>query len=574
MKTKLIFIILFGVVFGFIANSQTTTFQWAKSIGGTGSDYGYSIAIDGSGNVYTIGTFQGTTDLDPGAGIFNLISAGADDIFISKIDSSGNFIWGKGVGGASADNGKSIALDSLGNLYATGWFKDTVDFDPGAGVYNLSSSFSNDNLFILKLDGSGNFVWVKSISDTLNSYGLSVTVDVSGNVYSAGGFEGTADFDPGAGVFTLSALTGSYDIFISKLDPSGNFIWAKNMGGVGIASANAVKTDAAGNVYSTGVFEGTVDYDPGAGVVYLTADSGSYNVFISKLDSSGNFAWAKRIGGTPLWDCLANALAIDTSGNVYSTGSFQLIADFDPGPGTYNLTAPSYGALFISKLDSSGNFVWAKSIEGTGGTDRGNAICLDSANNIYTTGLFLGTTDFDPNAGVVNLTSKGSLDIFVLKLDLSGNFIWVKQIGGNGYDQGFSIALDIYDNIYTTGIFQNTADFDSGPNVYNITATGGQDAFIHKMSPSISFDGVADDIHPTEILIYPNLTHDLFNVVIESPANNSLIEVYNSTGVMVYKSKLTPGQTPIDLIDHASGLYIVKIIIDDRIIKVQKIVKQ
>ncbi|HLG35194.1 MAG TPA: hypothetical protein VI757_09965, partial [Bacteroidia bacterium] len=117
-------------------SAQSPNWLWAKAMGGTGGDGGGSIAIDASGNVYTTGSFEGTVDFDPGAGIFNLTSAGSDDIFISRLDGSGNFVWAKAMGGTSSDGGNSVAVDASGNVYTTGLFYDTADFDPGAGVFN------------------------------------------------------------------------------------------------------------------------------------------------------------------------------------------------------------------------------------------------------------------------------------------------------------------------------------------------------------------------------------------------------------------------------------------------------
>ena len=136
-------------LFGLSNNANAQALQWAKSMGGADRDYGSSIALDGSGNVYTTGFFEGTSDFDPGAGVFNLTSAGSVDIFVSKLDASGNFVWAKAMGGANLDVGYSIALDGSGNVYTTGYFFGTSDFDPGAGVANLTSAGIYD-IFVAK----------------------------------------------------------------------------------------------------------------------------------------------------------------------------------------------------------------------------------------------------------------------------------------------------------------------------------------------------------------------------------------------------------------------------------------
>ncbi len=401
-------------------------FIWARSMGGTGSGWGISIALDGSGNVYTTGYFQGTVDFDPSAGIYNLNSGWLTviDIFISKLDANGNFLWAGRMGGTNGSYGRSIAIDGSGNVYTTGYFSATADFDPGAGVYNLTSTGSYD-MFISKLDANGNFIWAAHMVQTSigggNEYGRSIAIDGSGNVYTTGFFQGTVDFDPGAGVYNLTSagiLLGSYDIFISKLDANGNFIWANRMGGTSDDYGYSIALDGCGNVYITGFFNGTADFDPDPAVVYnLTSPGGIFGgrgIFISKLDVAGNFLWAVSIGGAG--DDRAHAIALDDSGNVYTTGTFQGNVDFDPGAGTYTLNGSTVGDIFISKLDTAGNFIWAGNMGGGGVVyDLGNSIALDGNGNVYTTGFFTSTADFDPGSGVYNLTSAGLYEIFVAK---------------------------------------------------------------------------------------------------------------------------------------------------------------
>ena len=460
------------------------TFTWAKKMGGISGDFGSSIALDASGNVFTTGFFQGTADFDPGAGTFNLTSQGYRDIFISKLDAAGNFVWAKKMGGTSSnDEGFSIALDGSGNVYTTGFFEGTADFNPGAGVANLTSQGYRD-IFISKLDAAGNFVWAKKMGGTDLDEGYSIALDGSGNVYTTGYFEETVDFNPGAGVANLTSA-GNADIFISKLDAAGNFVWAKQMGGTSVSGdiGRSIALDGSGNVYTTGSFHGTADFDPGAGTFNLTSQ-GHRDIFISKLDAAGNFVWAKKMGGTSSYD-EGYSIALDASGNVFTTGIFQGVADFDPGAGTFNLTSAGSYDIFISKLDAAGNFVWAKQMGGIFG-EESFSIALDGSGNVFTTGYFDNIVDFDPGAGTFNLTSVGSTDIFISKLDAAGNFVWAKQMGGTMDDRGQSIALDASGNVYTTGYFNGTADFDPGAGTFNLTSAGSYDIFVHKMADCLA----------------------------------------------------------------------------------------
>ena len=379
-------------------------------------------------------------------------------------------------GGTNEDRGRSVAVDSSGNIYTTGPFQVTADFDPGAGTTNLTSAGGND-VFVSKLDSAGELVWVKQLGGTDSTDAYSVAVDSSGNVYTTGAFSGTVDFDPGAGTANLVSA-GSSDVFVSKLDSTGAFVWAKQFGGTGSDASNSVAVDSSGNVYTTGSFSGTVDFDPGGGTANLVS-TGSADVFVSKLDSAGAFVWAKQLGGTD--SDQANSVAVDSSGNVYTTGSFSGTADFDPGAGTSNLVSAGASNAFVSKLDLTGAFVWAKQFSGTG-QDRGYSVAVDSSGNVYTTGYFSQTTDFDPGAGTSNLVSAGSFDAFVSKLNSTGAFVWAKQFSGTGLDQGRSVAVDSLGNVYTTGSFSGTVDFDPGGGTANLVSTGNGDVFVSKLS--------------------------------------------------------------------------------------------
>jgi hypothetical protein len=393
--------------------------------------------------------------------------------FANQVNSSGDLLWAKGMGGTGYDRGNAITVDSNGNVYTTGKFLGTADFDPGEGEFNLTSAGSNDDVFVSKLDSSGNFVWAKRMGGYSDDEGCGIAVDSTGNVYTVGIHEG-GDFDPGTGTFTLGT-SGGYDIFVSKLDSNGDFVWAKGWGGWNGDAGYGIALDSSGNIYTTGYFRNTADFDPGAGVFNLVTpgNTSEPDVFVSKLDNSGNFVWAKQLGGTGDYygdSDEGHGIAVDTSGNVYTTGFFVGTADFDPGAGTFDLTSAGGLDIFVSKLDSNGDFVWAKRIAGTGTYDEGHGIALDSNGNVYTTGYFRDTADFDPGAGTFNLSSAGLGDIFISKLDSSGGFIWARNMGGADGDEGKSITLDSKGNVYTTGFFNGTADFDPGPGIFDLTS--------------------------------------------------------------------------------------------------------
>ncbi|MBK7761882.1 MAG: SBBP repeat-containing protein [Bacteroidetes bacterium] len=476
-----------------IANAQAPTLEWVKSMGGSGNDDARSITVDASGNLYTTGQFSGTVDFNPGPGVFNLTSGGGGinlSAFISKLDAAGNFMWAKSLNGEGIVEGVSIAIDGVGNVYTAGHFDGFADFDPGVGIFNLIS-MGDEDIYISKLNASGNFMWAKKIGGISFDFLASLKLDAAGNVITAGRYSGTVDFDPNAGVFNLTQGSGIgivYSTFISKLDANGNFIWAKSMIGTDVSTAYSIALDTANNIYIAGSFRGTVDFDPNAGIANLTA-AGTDSIsdgYISKLDAAGNYVWAKRIGDNN--SEIAETIGVDALGNVYTTGWYSGTVDFDPNAGIFTQTSSGGYNMYILKLDAAGDFIWAKSLQ-TNAVFSDEYVwdfAIDDLNNLYCTGYFLGTVDFNPNAGIFNLVSAADVDIFILKLDALGNFVWAKSMGGLGMDYAYSIALDAARNVYTTGFFTNTVDFNPDAGVVNVTSNGGADIFIHKMSPCVS----------------------------------------------------------------------------------------
>ena len=465
--------ILFVFLLFFLTSAATAQddalFSWVKNMGGSDWDSGGDIAVDADGNVYATGFFRNTGDFDPGTGTLNLTSAGILDIFISKLDRDGNLLWAVRVGGTDYDRGFGIAVDNDGNVYSTGYFAGTVDFDPGPGTFNLSSSGSG--IYILKLDTDGNFVWAKSISASGSNYGRAIAIDNAQNVYVTGEFKFTVDFDPGPGVSNLTQTGSNGDVFILKLDAAGDFEWAKSHGGSSDDVARSIKADAAGNVYTSGGFHSTVDFDPGAGVFNLTSE-GSREGFISKLDINGNFVWARQIGSTGT--DIVQSLALDAAGNVYATGEFYQAVDFDPGAGTFILTALQSDA-FIIKLNTAGNFVWAKKIAGPS-LDTNYTIDVGTDGSVYTGGRFYGTVGIDSETDIFSREVNGDC---IIKLDTDGNFMWAKEYTGTSIEFGLAITVDNADNVHVTGQFFR-ADFDPSGCAYELTSNA-TDIYILKL---------------------------------------------------------------------------------------------
>ncbi len=510
MKNIFLYLILFLISIDSI-KSQIPSFDWVKQIDG---DFNISsIATDVDGNLYTTGVFDGTVYFDPGSAVDSLTDAGFGDIFISKSDSSGNLIWAYRIGGASYDEGKSIAIDATGNIYVTGFFNgDSIDFDPGPNVF-LMSCF--ENTFVLKLDVSGNFIWAKQIEGVGENYAKSIALDLQGNILVTGMFSGTTDFDPGIGVSNKTSF--STDIYIWKLDSTGSLLWVKQIECISTRSYS-IATDGTGNVFVSGLLIGTTDFDPDTTIFNLTNLStlGSSSIFILKLNPLGNFIWAKKLDNV---DGIENdrAIVVDSTGGTYSGGYFNGTVDFDPNAGIQNLSGTGNNNYFLLKLDSAGDFSRVNQLADLKG------ITLDDDGNIYSAG----------NS--------------IIKFNSNGSIQWVSNNSLSSI-----ISIDEFNNIFATGSFMGTVDFDPDSGVYNLTGNTTS-SFIQKLKVNAAVS--VEDLTEGEnaVFIFPNPSYGRFYI---RSAHAGIYKLVNIFGQIVKIISITSDEINlVDVNELPNGLY-------------------
>ena len=442
-------------------------------------------AVGGQPYVYDVDALD--PDLDPLAYSLTTAPAGMSinpatgEIVWSAPDHSPIFDSAFRFGSSGEERATVMKVDESGNVVIFGTFQGTVDFDPGSGVYNLSSIGSHD-IFLAKYSANLELLWAKQIQSDNHDFAYDLSTDKQGNIYAAGYFNGNIDFDPGPGSRIMTS-TGQWDGFVLKLDTNGGFLWSDQFAALGIGVTLGIAVDITGNVYATGWYLGTVDLDPGVGTFNLTSvgNADSYDSYIVKLSANGAFLWGKGSGGPSKEQ--GYGIAVDLAGAVYATGYFSGTVDFDPGPGVFQLTSTGGINAYVLKLDTDGHFVWADRFGGSG-LSRGNRIAVDQSGNVYLNGTFDSTVDFDPGAGTYSITSTGGTDSYVVKLNNAGKLLWAKDIGGSGDDFTYSqmsIALNANGDVYTTGVFQGTVDFDPGSGVFDITSTGNHDGFGAKL---------------------------------------------------------------------------------------------
>lgn len=528
-----------------------------------------------------------------------------------------SFQWAKQMGSTGWDEGTAIVTDTDNNVYVTGLFRGTVDFDPGPGVLNLTAVDEKD-AFICKLDADGELLWVKQYGDSASiDEKSSLTIDAAGNLYLTNSFMGKADFDPGPGSFPLMSQGWDRDIFIQKLDADGHFIWAKQISAQPSFSpapthANAITLDESGHLYLTGYFDGTVDFDPDSNATF-TMTALTTNSFVCKLDIDGNFIWAREFeSAIPGIGAVGYAIAVDANGNVYSTGTIGGTVDFDPGPGVFNVatTAPPYlPENYLSKLDADGHFAWAKALgPGQGNTvvvdenkhviaggwssmgytpslhkfdSAGNtiwaiplegssgiqSITLDQDGDIYAFGrCCTDTVDFDPGPAVYPLT--GSNSNFIGRYDPMGNFISVDLLDATVH----ATTRDQDMHVYVTGYFFGTTDFDPSASNFDLTATH-YNVFVLKLK-SVPTVGLSENVLQTQIKLYPNPTSGKVLIEFEQAQPRLHLVVRNMLGQAVSSQMLENVHQAELWIDGSTGVYLLDIFDDTGQKAVYQIVKE
>ena len=427
-------------------------FLWVKNIPIAASYGNNSIGIDNNNNLFITGFYSGSSDFDPGAGVYTVTSAGGNDMYLAKYDTNGNFIWAKSIGSTGDDRGNEVLTDAANNVYVAGDFSGAVDFDPGPATAILTSAGVAD-MFIAKYDANGNYVWVKQLGGAASDDIRDIAIDGGGNIVVTGYFNGSADFDPTASVYNLIS-SGSNDIFISKYDPAGNFIWAKGIGSTGSDISTALTVNSTGDLFLTGIFSGTVDFDAGVGSTLLTA-AVTANSFILRYDALGNFQWVKKL---PLNTANID-IALDQNNTFFISGSFgsggPSPIDMDPDAGVANLAVPSnlpppYYNIF-ARYTVNGTYLWSNVFGHTcycsvAGYKSSLAI---KGGYIYYSGIFNGsafgssTVDFDPGAGVANLTAPSSVDnTFFAKYGISYTPLPVELMSFTGMEYQNEIQLN------------------------------------------------------------------------------------------------------------------------------------
>jgi len=409
----------------FVLQSYRTdgTFRWARLHGGPNIDSTSAmLGLDPSGNTFVMGIFRETADFDPGPGEYLLTAVGASAYYLAKYDPLGVLVWVHQLDGAIRVDGEVNAphFDREGNILLALSLTAATDLDPGPATQTATPVGQWDAV-VLKLDPDFNYLWSARVGGSGFDHARSIRTDAQNNVYLFGSMGGNGDYDPGPDTFTLTKGSGTDDAFILKLNPDGQFIWARQLRCLqanGKVYPIGLAVDAAGNSYTTGYYLTRVDLDPGPAVLMKQAE-GANDIFVVKLDPDGNLVYGHSLG-----DALetGTGIATDKEGNAYLTGYFTSILDVDPGPDTI-LCAPEFGSYdgFVLKYGPAGNYEWVRRFGGPE-NDTGYELTVDNDLKVYYINRLTDVYNFGNAEGedfvVVNPVERA----MVMQIDQENNY--------------------------------------------------------------------------------------------------------------------------------------------------------
>lgn len=532
------------LLFTFFVHAQTL--RWAGTMGGSSATTNIiCMTSDLHGNIIAGGYYVGgSADLDPGPGTDIHSNSGGGNLFFTKFDTAGNYLWSVNFADSSGYMQLgALALDASGNIYLSGHVYYPVDFDPGPGNFYLTYGF-----FIAKYDSSGSFIWAQAMPG--NGLVWDLKVDTVGNIVVAGEYWNTIDLDPGSGSQSFTPSGTSTNTFLAKYDLNGNYLWGGTIADLpnpygSINRPSEVYLDANGNVYLTGYFELDCDFDIGPGnfVMSSPGNSLSGDAYLAKYDPSGAFQWAKKVGDES--EETGTGIYVDQSCNVFWTAHNNSgTIDIDPSPAVnlQNVTE------VMMELDSAGNTIWTEGI-GVGAAEYVglNGTLVDSNGNFCMMGRTAGTNavDIDPGPGTFMIQANMA---FVAYYSTLGNFLAAKELSPYYYND-YLLGPD--DALYVCGMFQGTVDFDPDAQVNGFTAVGIYDAFAVKYNSS--YNPLASTNSQRTTSVYPNPSNGTFTL---DPGNliNGRVTVYDQWGKACYDTVVN-GQQTLQLNSLPNGIY-------------------
>jgi len=456
--------------------------EWGTYFGGTEYDDLQKVQVAPDGKIYTCGATSSNSNIATTGAFQTSFSGGAStfgsDAILAKFNQSGTCLWATYYGGSNVDLGRGIAFDTSGNIYLAGYSNSTTGITtPGSHKAVKTGSNLRTEAFLVKFDTAGGRIWGTYYGGMQYEENITVASDNTGHIYITGNTNSTADIAT-AGAYQ-SSLAGTYDIFLAKFNTAGNLIWGTYYGGNSNDYSAGIAVDTFGDIYLTGnTFSTTGIATTGA---YQTVNSGAYDAFLAKFNSSGQRQWGTYLGGTGA--DYGQGLTCDDLGNVYLIGTTTSNAGITSA-GSYQSSYGGGGSDgYLAKFSGSGILAWSTYY---GGAADDASSCIHRASNgaIYISGVSTSTTNIS-TPGSIQPAFAGGEDIYLSRFTPNGMLEWGSYIGGPDSEMGYSISSDNNTNLYLTGR-TNGAVAIATPNSHQSTLGGGPfDGFLIRIKDCI-----------------------------------------------------------------------------------------
>lgn len=562
---------------------------WVKELKRTGALHGgftiipTMIDIDSEGSVYVIGKYTDDIDFDPGPAEYILSGDSYNPtIFLLKLNSEGDFVWVKDFSPFSAilageTKFWDFTIDAFDNIYFGGTVSDSVDFDAGVGIAIKSGpSEWNSDAFICKYSSDGDFTWVKTFGGNESDLIYTLDTDSEGNIITAGFFKDTADMDPGPdSLGFIASGTLNSDVFLSKLTPDGDLIWAKQFKsidevGIGLETIKQLAIGTTDDIYITGFASGSIiDFDLTAEEYLVDLEDGGGNTFTARYDSDANLKWVTRMDNTSIL-----SIALDKDNSIYANGEFSNTVDFDPGPGTFSVT--NEGGLgnvdvFINKLDSAGNYMWTGVMAGDDVNCYAKNLFVDDNYSIYTSGDCQDSVDVEPGADLTNYFNYSEIGhgkylqkiaqcvLTPVSISIDEDFVLTASPFGATYQW---IDCDQFDAPLfgeTDSVF---VPMENGS--YAVIVTMGNCAD----TTDCIYYQFAEVLESREIEwgMYPNPSEGYIILNLPQDISSGKVQIIDYSGRIVAEFDLLNNSNQLDLSKLSNSVYQVKVILDSGIV--------
>lgn len=509
--------------------------EWGKKIPTAVHPYYLSYSnmdTDPSGNIYMGGRYSGT-DLILGNDTLKRSISAPLYFYVAKYDASGNVLWGRTVDSTDSDCMiEALCTDASGNIYVVGTFGKYIKL--GTEVLTVSGS-NNYGLFITKYNTNGDLIWARSASSDSSVSSESIVVDDLGNIYIGGSFTGK-EFSVGAKTLKNSKYKKSGAGFIVKYDNNGNAIWSQSVGN----GVRGITVGQQGELYTCGIY--TDSLVAGSSVFYSVKDL--YTGFTVKYIASGNVQWAKSIEN-PSSGSSFIFVGQDAQRNIYLFGGYSGTIKFD------SVTLDSSGYLIV-KLKENGDVIWAKSLK-YGGKGGVSEFCVTPDGRLLIGGFFMQSLRIENQ--VIHPYAVGtfldSRNIFLGSINTDGSLLGLNVVpsGKRGADIG-NVKLLPQDKMILSGSFKDYILFGndslSGPDGYFLAKTTNLPTSVQKYPLS-----------KTSFTVYPNPANNNFHISTAVPYKT--VNVYNTSGTLVYTFSKDVGANGYDISGLNIGIYILEV---------------